>query len=83
MGSTRHVSMDTVSVMDYHQSAEKLSMKVTFQPGRKIRYTFWGKGDWRLHTCQGGAVSLSQEGNLVTAEVLFTEKEAAFQLEKV
>lgn len=83
IGSTRHVSMDTVSVMDYHQSAEKLSMKVTFQPGRKIRYTFWGKGDWRLHTCQGGAVSLSQEGNLVTAEVLFTEKEAALQLEKV
>lgn len=78
LGSSRHVSMDCVSVRSSSWSQNSLELILSGIPGTTETYWIYKPNAYCLHssTCEGGHLSLEQCGEIVRCNIRFDGKES-------
>ena len=81
IASTRHVSMDAVSVLSCEWSDEMLTLKLKGVPGYTERYYFCGNGrSLQNARGEGADITFDTGGELVCLGVTFREEQASLIL---
>jgi alpha-galactosidase len=82
IGSSRHISMDNVSVRDLNWKAATLTLSLEGIPGEQFNYWFLvqdsnadGKTEFSIR-CTGGTVAALRQGPYLACSVTFAEKRA-------
>jgi alpha-galactosidase len=82
IGSSRHISMDSISVRELKWKAGTLVLSLEGVPGESFDYWF-ALGDEKhepaLH-CTGGTISVTRQGSYIKCSAVFTVKQAELSI---
>lgn len=82
VGSTRHISMDTVSVEDCIRKDAGLRLNLCGIVGDTVRYCFYGKGEWTISHCEGGSAVLSSHDGVVWVKTVFESTHMLLEIDE-